>query len=116
MTDNKIQRVIESLTRDNEEKIYQMSHVRIVAETMVRGLHEPNYFTRVCNDFVKIFDAKITGSGSAIQPDGGLRLGQVKQMFIVLPKESSPKKKKAFSSGSGSTINHSLPMLMIHSR
>lgn len=60
MTDSEVQKIIESLTRDNEEKIYQMSHLRIVAETMVRGLHEPNYFTRVCSDFQRIFDAQIS--------------------------------------------------------
>ena len=59
MTDGEVQKIIESLSRDNEEKIYQMSHVRIVAETMVRGLHEPNYFSRVCGEFNRIFDAQV---------------------------------------------------------
>ena len=50
-------RLIESLSRDNEEKVYQISMVCTVAELMASGLNRPDYFDRICNDFVRIFNA-----------------------------------------------------------
>lgn len=56
--DNKdLNKIIDSLTRDNEEKIYQMSQVRLVAETMAQSLLEPDYFDQVCSDFIYIFNS-----------------------------------------------------------
>jgi len=52
-------RLIESLSRDNEEKVYQMSMVSTVAELMASGLHRTDYFDRICTDFVRIFNASI---------------------------------------------------------
>ncbi len=52
-------RLIESLSRDNEEKVYQMSMVSTVAELMASGLHRPDYFDRICTDFVRIFNASV---------------------------------------------------------
>jgi len=51
--------LIESLTKDNEAKTYQMSVVRLVAEAIVRNLNEPDYFSQVCSSFANIFKASI---------------------------------------------------------
>ena len=55
------QRIIESLNQDFEEKTYQMSQIRLVAEAMAEGLHDPNYFHKKCSDFIYIFEAAISG-------------------------------------------------------
>ncbi|MBZ0266315.1 PAS domain S-box protein [bacterium] len=52
-----LQRVVESLNQNLEEKIYQMSQMRQVAESMAKGLRETNYFYRICTDFNEIFKA-----------------------------------------------------------
>ncbi len=59
MDDLELQKIVTSLNRQLEEKIYQMSQIRMVAETMARGLHEPDYFSRVCTDFIQIFDSLV---------------------------------------------------------
>ncbi len=59
MDNSNYRELIESLTRDNEEKTYQMSVVRLVAEATVRNLNEPDYFAQVCSSFTNIFKASI---------------------------------------------------------
>jgi PAS domain S-box-containing protein len=51
--------LVETLTRENEEKTYQMSIVRLVAEATVRNLNEPDYFAQVCSSFANIFKASL---------------------------------------------------------
>lgn len=59
LAESALQRIVESLSQDLEEKIYQLSQVRQVAETLSRGIHESQYFVQLCTDFVSIFDAAV---------------------------------------------------------
>ena len=54
-----LRRMIDTLSRENEENLYQMSIVRLVAESVVRGLQDVDYFARLCSDMVQIFEASI---------------------------------------------------------
>ena len=51
------QKIIESLGIDLEEKIFQLSQFRLVAETASKGLQDSNYFWRICQEFTDIFTA-----------------------------------------------------------
>ena len=59
MENEDLRRMIDILTRDNEENLYQMSIVRLVAESVVRGIHDQDYFAKLCSDLVQIFEASI---------------------------------------------------------
>ena len=59
MPDSALQRIVESLNQDLEEKIHQLSQVRQVAEAVSRGIHETHYFSQVCADFIETFDAAV---------------------------------------------------------
>ncbi len=59
MENDNLRKIIDAITRENEENLYQMSIVRLVAESVVNGLQDPDYFSRLCSDFVEIFEASI---------------------------------------------------------
>jgi PAS domain S-box-containing protein len=59
LPDSALQRIVESLNQDLEEKIHQLSQVRQVAEAVSRGIHEAHYFPQVCADFIETFDAAV---------------------------------------------------------
>ncbi len=59
MESTELHKVIEALSKDKETSLTQISIVRLVAESMVQDIQTPNYFTKVCKDFVEIFKASI---------------------------------------------------------
>ncbi len=59
MESENLRKIIDALTRENEENLYQMSIVRLVAESVVSGLQDTGYFTRLCSDFLQIFEASV---------------------------------------------------------
>lgn len=54
------QKIIDSLSQDNEEKLFQLSRLRLVAETMAHDLQSDEYFTRICEEFNSIFETSLT--------------------------------------------------------
>ena len=56
MVDN-LKQVIESLDNKLEEKILQMSQIRMVAEVMAEGIQDLNYLEKVCSDIRIILNA-----------------------------------------------------------
>lgn len=59
MKGNNVQKIIDSINRNLEEKISQMSQIRLIAETISHGIHEPRYFVRICEDLLEIFSASV---------------------------------------------------------
>ncbi|MDP8207934.1 MAG: ATP-binding protein [Candidatus Electryonea clarkiae] len=51
------QNLIQSINEDKEEKIYQMSQIRLVAEILARDVHDAGYYKRLSNEFQDIFGA-----------------------------------------------------------
>lgn len=51
--------LIESLARENEEKVFQMSMIRLVAEATAQSLDESDYFSRICTNFADSFSASL---------------------------------------------------------
>ncbi|MFC2150461.1 ATP-binding protein [Calditrichota bacterium] len=54
-----LQSVVETLNRDLEEKISQMSQVKMIARTMAVNLQEKDHFSKICHDFLDTFDAEM---------------------------------------------------------
>ena len=52
-----LRQVIESLDNKLEEKVLQMSQIRMVAEAMSEGIQDVNYFEKVCTELRKILNA-----------------------------------------------------------
>lgn len=55
-----MRRTVDALNRDIEEKIYQMSQIRLVAETLASCLAEGDFFQRTCSFLNDIFNARVT--------------------------------------------------------
>jgi len=54
---SEIQKVVQSAQRSVEEKITQMSQIRLVAEVMSSGLYMANYIDEVCKSMTEYFNA-----------------------------------------------------------
>ncbi len=52
-----LRQIIETLDDELEEKVYQMSQIRMVAEVLSEGIQELNYFERVCSELRKALSA-----------------------------------------------------------
>jgi len=50
---------ISSLQSDLEEKLFQISQIRLVAEAMSTGLHDNDYLEKKCEAFNRIFNSEI---------------------------------------------------------
>ena len=52
-----LRRVIESQGNELEERIHQMSQIRLIADTMSEGIQEPQYLKKVCENLMEILGA-----------------------------------------------------------
>ncbi len=55
-----LHQIIESRSRDVEERIFQMSQIRLVAETMGEELGRAGFFERTCIRFNEVFHARLS--------------------------------------------------------
>jgi len=54
-----LQEIIKSLHRDIEEKRFELSQLRLLADAMADGLHETDYFNRACTALNSIFRSSV---------------------------------------------------------
>ncbi len=57
--DSAYQSIFASLNHDLEEKIYQLSQARLIAEAVTRDLQDHDYYTRLCAECLDVFEATI---------------------------------------------------------
>ncbi|HEB83439.1 MAG TPA: hypothetical protein ENI92_00385, partial [Bacteroidetes bacterium] len=58
-SDSPYQSIFASLNHDLEEKIYQLSQARLIAEAVTRDLQDHDYYTRLCAECLDVFEATI---------------------------------------------------------
>lgn len=60
MNQDTLQNIVKTLQRDLDIKRSELSRLRLVTETMSEGLHDPDYFIRVCGSLNSIFQSSVT--------------------------------------------------------